>query len=391
MHDPRIWLDNWIHSKGIKIKPGQILEMKGKETPINNIVQEMNCDFISHKPKKSRITLPSLKDALELKILAMNEEVLRQAIATMKYKPDPNENMKEFVRALIGRDDDVVESVLRHFCWQAKRKIFCKDVFDHLMPIIYGSKQRQGKSSAIKKFLSPINGFWCNAKISDITDDKKAKMFTTNFAIFFDEMQGATKTDMESIKERLTSDFISFRPLYQDQVVSIRNNATPIGVTNKPLELMLRDSTGMRRFFQIDIENKCDWDAINKIDFKALWQDIDENRQTTYIESFRDQIEAVQEEIRDKCSVEQWIEEFSINKGGMRNVMSEVYSAYTYYCRNSGMHPDPKRIFGIKIRELLKVRSLAVNGVRYYDLNKYVAPVLAQSLEQMSTEKTDEK
>ena len=316
--------------------------MNGIAKTMDNLISEMNCDFITYKPEKTRINLPVLRNALDLKLTAMTEASLKQVISKMKYKHDINQNMKKFVHALIGKDDEIVEAVLKHFVWQSKRKMFGLEVYDHLMPILYGSTQRQGKSSAVRKFLSPINGLWCNAKLCDISDERKAKMFSNNFGAFFDEMQGASKLDMECIKERITSEFISFRALFTNVVSQLKNNSTPIGVANKPLALILRDSTGMRRFFEIEISKRCDWDAMNKIDFLALWQDIDEKQDIPYIEQFRSKIEAHQELSRDKCSVEQWIDEHELTPGEIKNILNDVYSHYCHFCSNSGVYADSK-------------------------------------------------
>ena len=374
-HDPRRWLDMWFVNKKIEIKPGEVIEMNGIVKTMDNLISEMNCDFITYKPEKTRINLPVLKNALDLKLTAMTESSRQEVISKMKYKYDINQNMKKFVLALIGKDDEIIEAVLKHYVWQSKRKMFGLEVFDHLMPILYGSTQRQGKSSAVKKFLSPINGLWCNAKLCDISDERKAKMFSNNFGAFFDEMQGASKLDMECIKERITGEFISFRALFTNVVSQLKNNSTPIGVTNKPLALILRDYTGMRRFFEIEITQRCDWDSINKIDFLALWLSVDENLDIPYIESFRSQIEAHQELSRDKCSVEQWIEENELTRGNMRNILNDVYSHYTHFCRNSGIFTDSKRIFGLKLKSLLQLDSKAINGARFYFLNKLLAAV----------------
>jgi hypothetical protein len=377
-HDPRRWLDMWFKSNKFKIKSSEEILKDGETVSIDQVISEMNCDFITYKPEKTRINLPVLRNALDLKITEAAYLSRKKIISSLKYKPDSNDNMKKFIRALIGRDDEIVEAVMKHFIWQVKRKMFGLTVKDHMMPVLYGKEQRQGKSHAVKALLAPINSLWCNAKLCDINDERKAKMFFNYFVALFDEMQGASRIDMEGAKERITSEYISFRALFSNVVSQLRNNSTPIGVTNKPLALILRDHTGMRRFFEIEIPQKCDWDALNKIDFLALWLGVDENLDIPYIELFRKKIESHQELSRDKCSVEQWLEEHELKLGDVRNLLNDVYSHYTHFCRNSGVYPDSKRNFGIKIKSILKIESSVSNSIRYYFLNKFLASILGQ-------------
>ena len=371
-HNPEKWLEMWFKEKKIVIKPGDVVEMNGVIKHIDDVIAKMNCDFTTFRPEKTRITLPVLRNAFGLKISEMNEIAKQKAVAKLKFKPDGNRNIEKFVRALIGHGDEIVEAVLKHFLWQMKRNMFGLEVLDHMMPFVYGATQRQGKSSAIKKLLSPIDSLWCNAKLSDLNDERKSKMFFNNYAGLLDEIQNSTKIEMERVKERITTQSITFRPLYSNNIVQLKNNCSLIAVSNKPLAFVLHDHTGMRRFYEIEVTKQLNWTLINSIDYLALWQGIDENRSTPYIEPYREQIEAHQEVSRDKCSVEQWIEEFNITVGDFKNILNDTYHHYVNFCKSSGVYPDSKRIFGMKLKDFLQIISKPMHGARCYFLNQFL-------------------
>ena len=289
-------------------------------------------------------------------------------VEKLTYKPDLNGNMQRFITALLGKYDFITDMVFRHFIWQVKRKIFGKKVYDHLMPIIYGS-QGIGKSEAIKRFLSPLDGLWIEGKFTDLIDDRNSKFFESNYIMFFDEMKGATKADIEEIKERITADFIKFRLLYSHNMMRVENNCTFIGTSNKPVSLLIRDESGMRRFYEIEILGNCDWDEINKIDYLAIWKDVDESLDKPFISACRKEIKEQQEANRDKNSVEQWIEEKNLAVGNLKSEVNTVYADYCHYCRLNGLYSDSKRVFAIKLKSKLKISSYPQSGKRYYNFN----------------------
>ncbi|WP_397602233.1 VapE domain-containing protein [Silvanigrella sp.] len=368
-NDPRRWLDVWFASKNIQIHSSNELSIDGEKFPIDEAIAVMNCDFITNKPDKTRITLQVLRNALDLKMAAELKKIRNKIISTLNFEADLNRNMERFVTALLGKYDHITDMVLRHFIWQVKRKIFGKKVYDHLMPIIYGS-QGIGKSEAIKKFISPLDGLWIEGKFTDLTDDRNSKFFESNYIMFFDEMKGATKADIEEIKERITAEFIKFRLLFTHNMLRISNNCTFIGTSNKPVSLLIRDETGMRRFYEVEVLKECNWDEINKIDYLAIWKDVDESVDRPFISACKKEIKEQQELNRDKNSVEQWVEERSLSQGTTHCKLNDAYDDYCHFCSRSGLHSDSKRNFGIKLKAKLKVTSFILNGQRYYALNK---------------------
>jgi hypothetical protein len=374
-NDPRKWLDVWFDSKKIKIRSCNEFYIEGERVPFDDLFATMNCDFIANKPEKTRINLQVLKNALDLKISLEQKKIKKTITDKLSYEIDLNNNMERFIKALLGKYDFITDMILRHFIWQVKRKINGLKIFDHLMPIIYGS-QGIGKSEAIKKLLSPLDGLWIEGKFSDLIDDRNSKFFESNYIMFFDEMKGATKADIEEIKERITADFIKFRLLYSHNMMRVKNNCTFIGTSNKPVSLLIRDETGMRRFYEIEVQQNCDWNTINKIDYLAIWRDVDESLDKPFIAACRDEVKAQQENNRDKNSVEQWVDERYIAHGNEKCEATAVYNDYAHFCRLSGLYVDSRRVFGIKLKSIIKITSYPQNGKRYFNLNKLITDAI---------------
>jgi hypothetical protein len=88
------------------------------------------------------------------------------------------------------------------------------------------------------------------------------------------------------------------RKLGTNTSIDIKQNCTFIGATNRPIDEMIFDRTGMRRFYQINCLEKMNWSAINQIDYLSLIQCIDENREDGYLfGAILDQVRAEQEKI----------------------------------------------------------------------------------------------
>ena len=86
------------------------------------------------------------------------------------------------------------------------------------------------------------------------------------------------------------------------------NSASLIGASNKTLDELIKDTTGMRRFIQLNWAdlNEAGWAIINGIDYLGLWKSVDETADDP-LKPFKDYTRARQEEFRQKTLVEQWM------------------------------------------------------------------------------------
>jgi phage/plasmid-associated DNA primase len=177
----------------------------------------------------------------------------------------------------VAKDADLVvaRAVMDHWVWSIKRKIAGIRVDHHIMPILIGT-QGCGKSTLVKLMLDHIPG-WAktSCKLTDITDERSSSAVAEYYVAIFDEMQDAARADIEGIKSFVTADSISYRPMRSNARAEQRMCASLIGTSNRCVSDLIVDTTGMRRFFELEVKDVLDWNYINNYDFRAWFDSID--------------------------------------------------------------------------------------------------------------------
>jgi hypothetical protein len=137
-------------------------------------------------------------------------------------------------------------------------------------------------------------------------------MLSTMPILFFDEMAGTTKADIERLKALMTDSTKQLREIYQ-RAATRTLIFSAAGCTNKDTSGLIRDETGNRRFIQFDSRyNDVRGGALADIDALKIWRSVDENaavapryRDPETIEIIRE----IQAEQRHTSLVEDWIVE----------------------------------------------------------------------------------
>lgn len=171
---------------------------------------------------------------------------------------------------------DVQVAVIQKFIWQVKRRLAGLPVFDHMMPVIYGLQGR-GKSKFVEALTAPLGNLVSSGDFQRLGDIREVAMFEA-YIVVLDEMQKATHADVERVKNVITRDTFSFRPMHSNSNVTRHQNATFIGTSNRTLDQMIHDATGNRRFFQIDWSRTAgpnEWEALNALCIEDMWRSVD--------------------------------------------------------------------------------------------------------------------
>lgn len=200
-----------------------------------------------------------------------------------------------------------VAAVLQKFMHQVLRKLRGMPVYDHLMPVILGT-QGAGKSTFVRNMMDPITELVLSVDFKMIEDDRNIDIWQA-YALFIDEMGFASKANVDTVKNAITASTLTRKPLYTNAKVEIDQNATFIGCSNKTLEQLIKDPTGIRRFVAITYRNDPDWAFLNGLDWVRLWRSVDQKGPDP-IAPFKAQLAVVQQQARDMGRVEHWIEEF---------------------------------------------------------------------------------
>lgn len=275
----------------------------------------------------------ALEELISLQMIQRREEIFKkiQFIGTENL-----ELLKTFTKAVTGKSEDKIVGVLAHFLCSIKRKLNDKEVVYHIMPIIYG-KQGGGKSLCLQRLFAPLTNLTLDLSLTELTDARFYFALNRNFVVVLDEMAGAAKSDVEKLKKTISSSYNDVRKLGTNIVTKIKQNSCFIGTTNKPVSEIIFDPTGARRFFEIKALDKLDWNVINSIDYVALFQGIDENKEKEYFENVQKDVEKDQEDLIGVDELTAFLDTFKISSGPKEFSAILFYDTYKTWAEENGI------------------------------------------------------
>ena len=367
--EPRTWVRTWLEDRGLTYSGADSAWKLGSTVwPIDRIQDAMSIDsFNAHTGIPDKVMLAALAELMA----GAKSRVVAEVRDRIRYRPEDeflHRGLAERAVALLtgGNGDDIDLAVFRHWLWLVKRKLWGKPVTDHVMMILDG-RQRSGKSTAINMLLEPVRDVTAMPEgFSYLADERASFRLAEAFIHFIDEMEKASRTDVEAIKNKITSQRIEYRKLGTNSRIVAPNNAVFIGATNRPLDEQIHDPTGMRRFWVMKTPARMDWPVLNAFPWLRLWQSIDENGPSP-IDGKWDQVSARQEQWRAKDSVEEFLATRCKRTEATVTSARVVYNAYSEWMRlqGRGSYMVSETRFGRRMDELdpdLKKRS---NGIKY--------------------------
>jgi hypothetical protein len=209
--------------------------------------------------------------------------------------------------------DKFIVAVLKKFMQQVKRKIRGLPVRDHLMPVIVGT-QGKGKTTFVQAMLAMIEELVLGVDFKMIEDERNIDIWKS-YILFIDEMGYASKANVDTVKNAITAKTLTRRPMRTNTQVTVKQNATFIGCSNKKLAQLIKDPTGIRRFISLLFSNEPDWEFMNQIDWRLLWESVD-HEGADPIAPFKALLKETQEEQRELGRVEHWLDEFKPDTSG---------------------------------------------------------------------------
>ena len=295
------------------------------------------------EPKaSSQFKNEDLVDSLTLFFHKVNEFRIKHAAFILKCTDPSLELVEKMVFAWTGKRCPLDTAVMAHAVSQMKRKLFGLPVTNHIMPILNGA-QGAGKSLAILALAKPFKnlGLFLSGSISQLTDERFQKVLGDYYFFLADEMALAERADVNVLKNIITADRLNPRKLGTNSAYDIRQNCTFIGTTNRPVNEMIHDKTGARRFYQIDCLEKMDWSAINSIDYWKLIAGVDESIENGYLTGdILIAVRAEQEKIISHDDIHHFLIEYGISKSlsqiGQFMSNEEIYSKYTSWISSNG-------------------------------------------------------
>lgn len=395
LRDPRKYVQSWVAFNGIKVAANGLLigaDLEStfstlwldyiSETAVYNIRLKQQHEASGHSgpaPKIKRVPKDEL-EAAWLEYPAKAKKVAQQnLIASILPFNGETTDLKQWLTALMVTEPSELDiAVMKHFIWQIKRRAQNADVVYHICPIFFG-KQGGGKTTAIKKLLSPIKEMVIEFNPDEATDGRVKSSFAHNLVCFFDEMANMARVEMEELKKLITADTVTYRPLYTNSFANVQQRCSFIGGSNKSMSELVYDPTGMRRFYEIVCRDKADFNAINNIDYAAIYSSIDGSLERGYLEPFLEELAAHQAHRQTADEVQHFIQEQNLLGGIPKEITAaDLYSAFIQWRATAGYaakQPMVVSSFGMRLSSLKVAKRIKkIDG-----LQKTVYTVNAES------------
>ncbi|MBE7216381.1 hypothetical protein MK852_23790 [Shewanella benthica] len=197
--------------------------------------------------------------------------------------------------------------LIKSWMWNVKRILAGDNPEQIPMPVFYSTVGGTGKSYFVSELLKPLQELAQNKKVSDVSDKHSSHQWGKLSVADFDEMAGLEKTDMNTLKTWCTQSSINARKMHSENFHYIQKITQGIGSSNHSIDSIVWDTTGTRRFYQVEIPTDGRWlKMINDIDFIQLWRCVDEYSSDP-LNGYQDVIfKKQQDEQRKKHAVEMW-------------------------------------------------------------------------------------
>ena len=276
---------------------------------------------------KNKLALPYQDSAVTTALSYIDDLYTAEYIDGIKQLVVYNQKLDGVADAKLDRLEELMftvpkagllRAVIKRFIWQVKVKtLLGQDITFKcrpIMPIIYGAEQSIGKTKLVEKICSPFHELTVQTSFSKMCEEKSMGNWTKAIA-HFPEMAKADKESTDIIKNAITQYRMNFRLSHTNDNVNINNMTTFIGDTNRPIDVLIKDTSGLSRFVQLNIngdlqrfsdEVKSIHAFINSINWLEVWQSVDENGDdplTGYIDLVTDD----QNNLRVESCVEQWL------------------------------------------------------------------------------------
>lgn len=142
------------------------------------------------------------------------------------------------------------------------------------------------------------------------------------------------------------------------------------------------DPTGVRRFWEIksrakdqywDEVSKTVWEQINKLDYLAMWQSVNEHSSSPILPHLKEIRTYQDSELRNRDSVELFVEEELevLTRDSNQNewsTASDLYQTYKSFCEREGITPLANQTLGKRLSSLGIPHDGKTRGGRKYAL-----------------------
>lgn len=227
----------------------------------------------------------------------------------------------------VKEDHDLATVMMMQWMWQTKRYAMGMEVLEPFMINFMGSAQGTMKTSFIEALTTPFKQYRVpTAKLKAVLDEREYTLWAKKYVVIFDELQKGRMAKNEfgelvaAMKSLLTSKSVGGRVMKTTQHVEMQRIFSPISSSNASIISVIRDRSGMRRFFEINVMSNIKAHPelipiVNALLDPAgvyagmVWTSINENLPHGYVEvdGWKERLNSVQDTYKITDSVDLWI------------------------------------------------------------------------------------
>lgn len=327
LYNKNLGVPKWI----LRVNPSITPNKKVKEHDIKaGLIQELRRfrKGRSEAEKKANhsISIEEIMSSRDSVTSDIREETIAGIIEEVKYdKTLSKKGLTELDRFIdlykVPPDNDHTTRIRRlhtvmicHWIWQVKRRLNSLPTVNEICLVFLG-RQGIGKSYSARKMTEVILDLATPASVTNLVDERETRRWEKYYIAFLDEISKESKDSLSKLKDWVTRIDAEFRPLHTNHTESCDKNAQAIGTSNFPLASVLKDPTGMRRFWEInsDQEKSKILDGMDNIDWLLIYRSIDESHPYGYYgqmslgKKYHEEIVNIQNDTRDKSPVEEYL------------------------------------------------------------------------------------
>ncbi len=272
-------------------------------------LKELAADIWYDLLARQELALGHVTDVLG--VLAKRARQVRRSalVARLTGRPatEPGrEALKAWVRMVTGGEANADVRVMAHWLWLVKRLATERRTEYDLMPIVFG-EQGSGKSTATERLVAPFEELATTINASTLTDERRFRQLGVCLIGRWEEMQGAGRAEIESLKHTVTAHELNYRELSTHSMVVLRRTMSFIGTSNNSVDVMVGDTTGARRFYQLTTPPRCDFALMDRIDCRDVWDAVSEDERAPVLDVI-EVVRAAQATLVHRDAVSMWLE-----------------------------------------------------------------------------------
>ncbi len=265
-------------------------------------LQRKKVDISFHKPRYVNAVLTQYD-------VNMYDEMIDQLRERLKYDDTLADEFVKLKKHAQFSDDDIL--IFKSWVWNVKRTINKLEKEQVPMPLLFAVEQRFGKSTFNQKLYEPIAELALRRDVSSIKDTFGNGLWRKLLVVDFDEISSINASMIAKFKEWCYADKVAMRNPNTSTILQFEKVTNAIASSNVDVSDILKDSTGSRRIWQVNLKKPL-FDALEHVDFEKLWRCVDENAECPlYVDNHIERITQIQYETqRCRSSVEIWLDEF---------------------------------------------------------------------------------